>query len=195
MGDIRGIPVRECIAQITHPRAIIRDTGDDPANADGGDAAFYERFHREFGEVMANSAFVLCPAGAGASTFRLFETMKAGRVPVILSDQWVPPEGPDWASFSLVVPEREAASLPRILESLEDQAPRMGRVARAQWEQWFSETASFHRIVEWCLSIQRSRRRPERLMRAVALLQLLEPFNFRYKLLPALRRLGRSSRP
>lgn len=191
MGDMNGIPVREAIGRIAHPRAIIRDTGDDPANADGGDAAFYERFHREFGEMMANSAFVLCPAGAGASTFRLFETMKAGRVPVVLSDHWVPPEGPDWAACSLRIPEREVALVPRILESLEPEAARMGQAARAQWEQWFSETASFHRIVEWCLSIQRSRRRPERLMRAAVLLQLLEPYNFRYKLIPALRRLAR----
>jgi len=192
MGDMRGIPVREAIGRITHPRAIIRDTGDDPANADGGDAAFYEPFHHEFAAVMADSAFVLCPAGAGASTFRLFETMKAGRVPVILSDQWVPPEGPDWPACSLVVPEREAALIPRLLESREAEAAGMGRAAREQWEQWFSEPVAFHRIVEWCLSIQRSRRRPERLMRAVVMTQLLEPYNFRYKLIPALRRLVRA---
>ena len=91
--------------------------------------------------------------------------MKAGRVPVILSDDWVPPEGPAWESFSLIVPEREVARVPEILESHEHAAAEMGRRAREQWEQWFSASASFHRIVEWCLSIQRSRRMPERLMR------------------------------
>lgn len=188
MGDVRGIRVREAIARLSHPRAVIRDTGDDPANADGGAPEFYERFHRDFAEMMRKSAFTLCPRGAGTSTFRLFETMKAGRVPVILSDAWVPPEGPAWESFSLVVAERDVMRLPQILEAREPEAATMGGLAREQWESWFSESASFHRIVEWCLSIKQSRRRPERLMRAVALLQLLEPFNFRNKLVPALRR-------
>lgn len=187
LGDVRGIPVREALARITHPRALIRDTGADPANVDGHPAGFYERFHREFAAVMANSVFTLCPRGAGTGTLRLFETMKAGRVPVILSDGWVAPEGPAWDSFSIVIPERDAARVPAILEAKEREAARMGRIAREHWEAWFSESAIFHRIVEWCLSIQRVRRRPERLMRAVVLWQLLRPFNLRYKLVPGLR--------
>lgn len=188
VGDIRGNRLREAIARLSHPRAVIRDTADDPANADGGEDAIYERFHRDFAAMMMNSAFTLCPRGVGTSTFRLFETMKAGRVPVIVSDGWVPPEGPAWESFSLVVAERDVRRLPQILEAREPEAAAMGRLAREQWESWFSESASFHRIVEWCLSIKQSRRRPERLMRALVLLQLLEPFNFRHKLVPGLRR-------
>lgn len=188
MGDVRGHRVRETIATLKHPRALIRDTGDDPANDDGHPAGFYARFHRDFADTMINSRFTLCPRGAGTSTFRLFETMKAGRVPVILSDDWVAPEGPAWSSFSLTVPERHVTRLPEILEAHEHMAHTMGRTAREQWELWFSESASFHRIVEWCLSIQRSRRLPERLMRVAVLWQLLEPFNFRYKLVPGLTR-------
>lgn len=195
IGGVSSAPVREAIVTITHPRALIRDTGDDPANVDGHPAAFYERFHRDFAEAMVNSRFTLCPRGAGTSTFRLFETMKAGRVPVILSDDWVAPEGPAWPSFSIIVPERHVTRLPEILEAHEERAQEMGRMAREQWELWFSESASFHRIVEWCLSIQQSRRLPERLMRVAVLWQLLEPFNFRHKLLPALIGHARRARP
>ena len=144
---------------------------------------------------MVNSRFTLCPRGAGTSTFRLFETMKAGRVPVILSDDWVPPEGPAWSSFSITVPEHHVNRLPGILEAHEHAADVMGRTARQEWDLWFSETASFTRIVDWCLSIQQSRRLPERVMRVAVLWQLLEPFNFRYKLLPALRGHARGARP
>ena len=186
IGDLRGHRVREAIATLRHPRALIRDTGDDPANVDGHPAAFYERFHRDFAEAMSNSSFTLCPRGAGPSTFRLFETMKAGRVPVILSDEWVAPEGPAWPSFSITVPERDVNRVPEILEAHEHAALAMGRTAREQWDLWFSESACFHRIVEWCLSIQRSRRLPERLMRVAVLWQLLQPFNLRYKLMPGL---------
>lgn len=187
IGDAVGIPVREAIMKLSHRRALIRDTGADPANEEGHPDEFYARFHQDFAAVLTNSAFTLCPRGAGTSSFRLFETMKAGRVPVILSDDWVPPEGPAWESFSLIVPEREVARVPEMLESHEHAAAEMGRRAREQWEQWFSASASFHRIVEWCLSIQRSRRMPERFMRLVVWWQLARPFNFRYKLIPALR--------
>ncbi len=187
VGDIRGIPVREAIATIKHPRAVILDTGSDPANVDGGSVPEVERFRKVFADTLANSKFSLCPRGAGASTFRLFETMKAGRVPVILSDDWVPPEGPLWEAFALVVKERHARRLPAILEAHEAAAAQMGAVAREQWELWFSESVAFHRIVESCLSIRSARRLPERLMRTLVRWQLLTPANFRRKLVPGLR--------
>lgn len=188
LGDAIGIPVRERILALQHPRGLVRDTGRDPANQEGQSSATYDRFHREFADVLVDSAFVLCPRGAGVSTFRLFETMKAGRVPVILSDDWVAPDGPDWPSFALIVAERDVPRIPEILEAAEPRSAAMGRRARAQWDTWFSESVSFHRMVEWCLSIQRQRRLPERVMRIAVQWQLLLPFNLRHKLLPGLRR-------
>lgn len=187
VGDIRGNATREAIARLVHPRAMIRDTGRDPANHHDAPDAAQARFHQEFADILANSAFGLCPRGAGVSTFRLFETMKAGRVPVIISDSWVPPEGPAWETFSLRVRERDTPKLPALLERHEGAAAGMAAIARQQWELWFSASASFHRIVEWCLSIQQSRRIPERVARTLVMWQLLEPFNLRYKLLPGLR--------
>lgn len=186
IGDIRGIPVREALATLSHPRGFIRDTGSDPANDDASGPDEAARFHGEFAATLADSKFSLCPRGAGTSTFRLFESMRAGRVPVILSDDWVAPEGPDWDLFSLRIAERDAHRVPEILSRHEDAAEAMGRAAREQWDLWFSESVLFHRIVEWCLEIQRGRRRPERLMRTLVWWQLLEPFNFRHKLIPAL---------
>ena len=43
--------------------------------------------------------------------------MMLGRVPVIVSDQWVPPDGPDWESFSMRVKEREVDTIPAMLEA------------------------------------------------------------------------------
>lgn len=187
VGDIRGNATREAIARLVHPRSLIRDTGQDPANHDDCPEHEHARFHQAFADVLVNSAFCLCPRGAGTSTCRIFETMKAGRVPVIISDGWVPPDGPAWETFSLRVRERDTPKLPAILEKHERAAAEMGAIARQQWELWFSAPVSFHRIVEWCLSIQQSRRVPERLARVLVMWQLLEPFNFRYKLLPGLR--------
>ena len=76
-----------------------------------------------------------------------------GRVPVIVSDQWVPPEGPNWEGFSVRVGEADVEAIPAILLERESEARAMGAAARAAWLEWFSETTSFHRIVEWCLEL------------------------------------------
>lgn len=187
VGDLRGTRLRQAIGTLSHPRSILRDTSGDPAYFHGCPSNLQARFRTEFSEVIMNSKFTLCPRGDGASTLRIFETMKAGRVPVIIADDWVAPEGPTWNSFSIIVKEADVRLIPNILEQCEQSASAMGLIAREQWDEWFSEAVSFHRIVEWCLSIMRSRRMPERYMRTLVLWQLLEPFHFRRKLVPGIR--------
>lgn len=62
-------------------------------------------------DEVLSSKFVLCPRGLGTATFRCFEAMQLGRVPVILSDEWVPPEGPAWPDFAIRVAESRVAEL------------------------------------------------------------------------------------
>ncbi len=38
------------------------------------------------------------PRGIGASSVRIFEAMRAGRAPVIISDDWIVPPVGDWGS-------------------------------------------------------------------------------------------------
>jgi hypothetical protein len=51
-----------------------------------------------FTAESAESILDRCPAGIGPATYRLFEAMELGRVPVILSDEWVPRKGLDGMS-------------------------------------------------------------------------------------------------
>jgi hypothetical protein len=128
---------------------------------------------------MKASKFVLCPRGLSVSSIRLFETMKTGRVPVILSDGWVEPPGPAWEKFAIRVREADLARLPQILEEREADAVRMGELARREWLEWFAEETAFHTAVEWCLQIKARRRIPEQLQRWPLYLQYLQPFHFR----------------
>jgi hypothetical protein len=57
-------------------------------------------------------------------------------------------------------------------------------MAREQWEQWFSEEAAFHRVIEWCLQIRERRVLPEKIGRLPAYLQLLRPIHLRWMLRP-----------
>jgi len=175
-GNAENHRVRRVICRLKHPRARCEDTSA-VAHSVWRVPQAAQAFLRSYAETLARSQFALCPRGMGASSIRLFESMRAGCAPVIVADDWVPPEGPDWDSFSLRIAERDADRIPALLERQEQRARAMGERARQAWEQWFSDEVSFHRLVEWCDAIRRTRLLPERLQpgRFRAYAELLRP--------------------
>ncbi len=168
MGCIRTHRVlRGAILALQHPRAYLENTCTEGKRTKHEHLDEQQRleYYGRFASILRASKFVLCPRGRGPSSLRLFETLRVGRPPVILADQWVPPEGPDWASFSVVLPEKEVDTIPAVLERLEPQAEAMGAKARHAWETWFAEPVAFHRLVNDCLDIKASRQLPESLLR------------------------------
>ncbi len=168
VGTPHSAPVRKHIVQLRHPRALIRDTAAANQNL---------LTPEEYADTLRGSSFILCPRGGGTSSFRLFETLALGRVPVIISDKWTPPRGPDWPSFSLHVAERDISQIPALLEAREAQAPDMGRLARQAWDEWFAADVLFHRIVEWCLEIDAGAHARGRLTPIYPHMQLLRPYH------------------
>ncbi len=151
-------PVRDRILELSDPRGIVEDTS---TTFDALDlpSDHVDQCKRRYAEVIGASKFVLCPRGAGPSSFRLYEAMAAGRVPVILGDDWVPPGGPAWEKCSLRVPEASVTELPAVLAREEPRAGTMGAEARRAWEQWFAPEVLFHQIVENCRELLRTRSR------------------------------------
>jgi hypothetical protein len=129
------------------------------------DQARKHAFWQQYAEAIQQSAFGLCPRGIGTSSVRIFDVMQSGRVPVILSDDWVLPDGPDWASFSILVPEKDVESIPERLEAKRGEAERMGRLARKAWEDWYADDVVFHRVVQWCCDIRDQRVLREAILR------------------------------
>jgi hypothetical protein len=154
-----GNRTRERILGKSHPRALIADTS--AADFFGSPTEEIERQKHRYAEVIARSKFVLCPRGAGPSSFRIFETMAAGRVPVIVSDPWVPPAGPDWENCAVFIPEKNVDRIDAILAAHEERFPRMAAAARLEWEQWFAPDALFHRMTEYLKDIVETRPAPE----------------------------------
>lgn len=190
IGSTASAPVRRQLADVVHPRGFFRDTAEEFERALYDRMTLNERrdYHRQFVEVTKASKFVLCPRGLGAGTIRLMETMRMGRVPVIISDDWVEPNGPNWQAFSIRVPEAAIADIPRLLEAREVEAVAMGNVAREEWRRWFSDEVAFHRVVDWCLQIRDRRRIPEALARLPVYLQLLRPFHLKWAVRSLFRR-------
>ena len=184
VGAVTNAPIRRQLQALTHPRSIFHDTSEDYQ------LALYKKFNAQeehdywqrYATISKASKFILCPRGRGVSSVRLFDAMRMARVPVILSDEWVEPIGPCWEQFSIRVREKDFARVPDLLEMREAEAPQMGRLARAQWEEWFSGQVCFHRVIEWCLLIKQRRWLPERWARFLPYIEYLRPFHFRHLL-------------
>ncbi|MEO7099845.1 MAG: exostosin family protein [Luteolibacter sp.] len=114
-----------------------------------------------FGDILVKSKFSLCPRGAGTSSIRLFETMKIGVAPVILSDEWIFPKGLNWSEFSIIIKEKDADKLVEIVASHESRFREMGAAAQKAYEDYFSEAAYFNYLVGQCAEIMSEQRVPE----------------------------------
>ena len=141
--------VREKVLRLQHARAYLRDQSSNQSDND-----------QDYVDVIRRSKFVLAPRGLGVSSWRLFETLKAGRVPVIISDDWVEPKGIDWSAVSVRVRESDIWQIPQILEALEPDSARMGLNARRTWKRCFSSVHSFSWIAERLEEIQSQRSLP-----------------------------------
>lgn len=163
-----------------HPRGLIRDTSAQRHRLEEELGTFnVDSYHQQYVELCHDTKFVLCPRGDAVSSMRLFEALRLGRAPVIISDHWLPPEGPDWDAFSVRVAQDEIDALPARLEALEPEAEAMGHRARAAWDDWFAADAIFHRTVEWCLDMKARRRLPESVSRPLSGVSMLNAFHLR----------------
>jgi hypothetical protein len=139
-------PVREQLFGLSGDEVLIRRVdGFMFFQRDGVDD---EQIRASYAADLMSSAFVLCPRGHGTSSIRLFETMRAGRVPVIVSDDWAPPVGLDWESFSIRVPERDVASVVEICRDRATEAVAMGRRAADAFEQWFAADVYMRHFID-----------------------------------------------
>jgi hypothetical protein len=139
-------PVRSRILALRVPDAHLVDTGAQRAWELQGEAK--RRYESAYVEGCRDSAFVLCPRGAGPSSYRLYEAMQLGRAPVVISDQWVPHAGPDWDAFCIRIAERDVERIAEVLRPRAGEARAMGERARREWERWAAPDVALSRMVE-----------------------------------------------
>lgn len=139
-------PARRPIFELSHPRGLVEDTSGFLFNR--SDAPNFVTQRQRFVDLVARSKFVLCPRGHATSSIRLYEVMAAGRIPVIISDAWVPPKGPDWDSFAIWCRESEVADLPRRLEREEATSETRMRSAAEAYDQHFAESVRFDKMID-----------------------------------------------
>ncbi len=78
---------------------------------------------RIYNEVLSDSVFVLCPAGSGRNTVRLWEAMAVGAIPVLIDEPPAFPEGGslpsiDWKRIVIQLTESDIPDLPLLLRRI-----------------------------------------------------------------------------
>ena len=91
---------------------------------------------------MVHARFALVVIGQGRHTYRLLESLAAGAVPVIISDDWVLPfhEEISWSTCAVFVLQRRVLDVPRILRAISDEEVEKRETACAHiQDSYFSE--------------------------------------------------------
>lgn len=169
--------VRKRVARLQHPRGEIRVGAQNMY----GDRTGKKTPQVQYAELLLDSKFVLCPKGIAASSIRVLEVMQAGRAPVIISDNWVPPKGPSWNDFAVFVPEADIERIPQILEAQEAQWEQMGRRAREAWERYFAPGVVFNYMIDTILGLENLS--TYQMPQAMRLAHLQAKMGFRFRLL------------
>ena len=102
----------------------------------------------DFELVARNSVFTLAPAGYGRWTYRFFQAIRWGSIPVLLSDDYVKPfaDRIPYDDFSLTVPEGDLDQIDSILRSIGEDRIREYQEALARHQQDFTEEAFFRNL-------------------------------------------------
>jgi hypothetical protein len=181
IGSFENHPMRAALANLPSEDFLIegRPKGLTLQMHYGGVGPERHEFWSHYADGMAAGAFSLCPRGLGLGSIRLFESMRMGRCPVILSDDWVFPERVDWAACSLTVAEKDVSRLGEILHANLGRAGELGMRARQEWERFYAENVRFHWLAEDCLYLLRARRVREAIAGRKAWLHLFDKGYFR----------------
>jgi len=64
----------------------------------------------EYKQILQRSLFSLCPRGSSCSSVRFWESLHAGSIPILISDNWLLPEW-DWNNTIIKIKEKEFESM------------------------------------------------------------------------------------
>ena len=105
----------------------------------------------EFRRITSRSKYTLCPRGNIIQSFRIYETIQLGSVPIIITDKYTYPFGNsiDWNSFSLIISENKIGDIENIINDIPDDTYNdMLRIGKEIYNKNFT-------LDSMCINIQR----------------------------------------
>lgn len=122
------------------------------------DANVVQAVRREFVQNLEESDYVLCVRGTGNYSYRLYETLSCGRIPIFINTDSVLPYDfcVDWKQFCVWVEKEDVSHIAEIVADFHSRLSpaefvALQRECRRFWEEWLSPLgffANFHRHLE-----------------------------------------------
>lgn len=97
-------------------------------------------YTKEYKKILEDSIFSLCPGGTGPNSIRLWEAIGYGSIPVILSDNYLPPGNIQlWKEACVFCREtiEDISKLPETLTDLRANSSLMEKKLKAVEQLWF----------------------------------------------------------
>lgn len=157
-----GSPTHPCRRRLFElarrdPRFVVRGADD------------IARTQADFADLMRRSVFALCPRGHGRTSFRLYEALQMGAVPVYLFDDlWLPyMDELNWRRLAVLVHVDEIGFLPEILDAIAPDRLAAMQAARATAvDRYFTFEACAQWILRTVQAIGRGELQRERVGRS-----------------------------
>lgn len=125
------------------------------------DLALFEKIRQEFVQNMVESDYILCVRGGGNYSYRLYETLCCGRIPVFIDTDCVLPYDFDvnWKKYCVWVEESELSLIAeKVAEFHSNLSPQdfvdLQYGCRRLWEQWLSPEGFFANFYRHFLRIK-----------------------------------------
>lgn len=104
-----------------------------------------------FIQTALNSKFFLCPRGYGLNSFRLYEVMQLGCVPVVITDKFYLPwiDELDWSNFSVLIPECDIGmAYNKLLSMPTTMYERLKDTGKKLYQEYFSLGGVYNNIIK-----------------------------------------------
>lgn len=116
---------------------------------------FNDQHIQNFRSLINQSIFGLCPRGYGPTSFRLYETIQMGSIPIFVSDEfWLPfTDYIKWEKLAVLVTPDEIDQIPKIVDEiisagLVDKMVEYGKMCYDEYLGWDGVTNTIKRMIE-----------------------------------------------
>jgi Exostosin family/Methyltransferase domain len=96
--------------------------------------------------ILQHSKFAICPRGYGITSFRMFEAMSYGCVPLYVSDEFWEPFNIPFENYGIKIRPEEIKDIPKILKTID--VPKMQKKVEEYFKKYFVYSSCFENIIK-----------------------------------------------